>query len=512
MQDFNIENLVNMLEKGEISKDELVSAMDSIQFKPFISQPDITKEEGLDQKASLYQSLKSSTQLPESRIESILFTPSSEGKKERLREKKSVPLAEENLKRRISRNHNMMGSSSSTENYPKDFFTSNSQFLERMDFYQKQKETNRQRYESLIREQSEKECTFKPSINNKSGFSSAEKPEERLYKEDKRKKLRNQLLIRVKQEEERALINTCTFHPSVLCKTAKSRYLDAANEINSLMIFNKTYREVADDSESEYTFKPKINAYKKELKHKIEYLNTDPYIRLSQKAPGSYCIVDKKTEGKKQVNVKEKLKEFFNRQYSFIEKRKENKLKILKDVEVDNNPKINKRSRIMIKSLTRATSKKKIVKAIEDNKDCTFQPKILHTSKQRKQKTYNEMSYEPIANKEVKIEQMKKSIIKQQESIFTFNPELNKNKTAKSKLLLAENVNVYAKKIRLNKNKHQNKARANDRLKQLKEMGQYTYRPVINDIQSKRNSSSKQILYKNTEKASYSKIHRKKND
>ena len=34
MSSFNIENLISLLEKGKISKDELMSAMDQIKFQP----------------------------------------------------------------------------------------------------------------------------------------------------------------------------------------------------------------------------------------------------------------------------------------------------------------------------------------------------------------------------------------------------------------------------------------------------------------------------------------------
>eukprot|EP00826_Nyctotherus_ovalis_P006044 TRINITY_DN1138_c0_g1_i2.p1 TRINITY_DN1138_c0_g1~~TRINITY_DN1138_c0_g1_i2.p1 ORF type:complete len:327 (-),score=76.42 TRINITY_DN1138_c0_g1_i2:151-1131(-) len=320
-------------------------------------------------------------------------------------------------------------------------------------------------------------------------------------------------MIRMKQEEETALTNACTFHPNV-STTAKSRYMESANELGSLMSFNKTYRESADESESEYTFKPAINSYRKALKHTCEYLNTDPYIRLTQhggkdKANSAVYYTHEEAKPQKQPNLKGKLKEFFDRQYSFVEKKKENKLRMLKNMEVNSNPKIDKRSQVIAKNRTRSPSSREIIKIVEDDKDCTFQPKILPMSTQRKQKTYDEMSYEPVAMKEAKVELIKKSITKQQEKVFTFHPKLNKDKKAKSKLLLGENVNAYAKKIKLNKSKQQSNIRMSNRINHLKEMEQYTYKPIINQHnQIKPNASSKQIMWKKAEIGSYSKIHK----
>jgi len=239
MFNFDITNLVSLLKDSEVNKEELISNIEQIQFKP-ISSLDFPIEE--KKKGSKEEVVKNSQTLS-SKNTSSMKTPS----KPSFKTTTDLAVSPRKLKKSPKTSKPPLGKVSSSRNVkePHDY----SKFLKRIEGYQLYKKSQMMRREELVRSIEMQECRFKPEINEQYSIPRA-KIHERLYHQNKEKlqklHLKQQLL------KNDSMKPKYTFKPIVNSSKAKPRYMGtlkelATNSRNANGYYNTAYTILTND-------------------------------------------------------------------------------------------------------------------------------------------------------------------------------------------------------------------------------------------------------------------------
>jgi len=584
MSNFNIEKLINLLEKGEISKDELLSAMNQIQFQPvnsvagseeqkndsqpeeqnLISSPNVAQPEKLDfkeneEKNMPLESMESPIKGIEENIQNLEkgFDPilqnsplendvenntNGGNSKEEIQQSivpvkvepqfpnqnsieqmsmdnaahcettlqnddnvKNSPLSEKRFSKSTAvRPYTRLTKPESARDLPTGFF-------QRIENFKNHKESRLREKEKMIRELETKECSFHPKINESENQNNSPKTNiaeitERLNRPNKKTDKIEQIRMEIEHKEAMEIMENCTFKPFVYSKYAKPKYLEAANEIGALKSLSVTCKSCS-NIDSQYTFRPETNKLPNHgMQQAKEYLSLDPYTRLSQSTTKAQKILEKysnceedaiisKSQMQAGDNEKQKLQDFYNRQLSFEARKQENRQKLLLETSIKGMPEINKKSEEIAKNLVNFEERNEVLlnrnedyimkQGEEFHKDYTFRPEINPVSKSIKQKSYDEMCYGPVVQKEMKIEKIKQNIAQKESKACSFRPTLNEKKkfeAVQSKLQLRDNIDTYLERVQLQKMKQENQAKIIQQKKEYEEIMQCTYAPKINDL------------------------------
>eukprot|EP00826_Nyctotherus_ovalis_P050276 TRINITY_DN6146_c0_g2_i3.p1 TRINITY_DN6146_c0_g2~~TRINITY_DN6146_c0_g2_i3.p1 ORF type:complete len:600 (+),score=113.56 TRINITY_DN6146_c0_g2_i3:816-2615(+) len=523
MADFKIEELVSLLDKGSLTKDELVVAMDKIQFQPFTQElsefaipapisPAIKSNSTLERYSLLdIGALKGSTKdviirestpsvlsykdLVDSEVLNEMASKDSSTKKDSYKTPLSKELSTGNVRQFASENN----CDKERVSLESPIGMAQSEFLSRLERYNQQKNLKLKEGRLQLNEREGKECSFHPKTNIRKNkhTQSAEDIGSRLYSDTKRQEAIDRIRSQQKLRTEAELATTCTFCPAVNPKRAKSRYMEEAQGRNNLKehwIFSASH---AAANESEYTFRPGINKRPINTYQAKDGLSSNAYTRLSQsnsalkrlrRLHGACASQENLNIQKKECgSVKQILDNFFKRQHVFEQRKEENKCKLINKVKIKAIPVIDKNSEKIAKALNVNTNIHlhrtdsctiKASKALD--REHTFRPNILPKSKEADPRTIDEMIYKAIARKEESVDRLRKEAKSKERKECTFKPEINKAyEDVRSKLQLKSNIKTYTARIKLQKDLQNDLNNICKRIKDYKEMKECTHEPEI---------------------------------
>eukprot|EP00826_Nyctotherus_ovalis_P002043 TRINITY_DN10387_c0_g6_i1.p3 TRINITY_DN10387_c0_g6~~TRINITY_DN10387_c0_g6_i1.p3 ORF type:complete len:201 (-),score=46.58 TRINITY_DN10387_c0_g6_i1:1060-1662(-) len=198
--------------------------------------------------------------------------------------------------------------------------------------------------------------------------------------------------------------------------------------------------------------------------------------------------------------------------------------KLLEEARIKPKPQIDKHSEEIARTLVnfesrncaQRTPSQRHTAALEDSqRECTFKPAILPTSKQMHAKNADEMSYMPMLQKEFKLKALKEKLVGAEARACTFQPEVKASRYSwlGSKLQLRDNIETYSARMELEKQKLENIAKMERRRREHKEIEECTHAPKINEfpqyILSRKSFESQRSLRSSARKQndSYSKKH-----
>eukprot|EP00826_Nyctotherus_ovalis_P010285 TRINITY_DN12728_c0_g3_i10.p1 TRINITY_DN12728_c0_g3~~TRINITY_DN12728_c0_g3_i10.p1 ORF type:complete len:505 (-),score=94.26 TRINITY_DN12728_c0_g3_i10:157-1671(-) len=500
MSEFNIEALISLLRQDSSDKEQIISAMNKLQFKSIPCPLTPNKCKTQETAHTIETEYPKEPQKPDENLKSLIIQ--SKENSEVLDEAERSGCWEV-LRERHERNVNAPVVHSKTAYSARG---SVEDFWERMATYESRKRSNRKKHEKLVRAQDENACSFHPKINAMKMKSSLENAGDRLYKQAGKKNSKAIALDSLKREIE--FTTHCTFHPFTNPTAANSRYLESARNFSSL----SNWEAVACNAkeEAECTFKPKVNSGRKGLE---EYLSVRAHKRLSENVSRA-SKADKELDGnlfRKQVgNLQEKLKKFLNRQYAF-EVRKQDR--ILKEVENKSKLKATRKSQIsayeMKKLNTKTTNNKaEESKAASKNeinlqnylnqaqKEYTFHPKILNATRKNRSLNGTSTACYSISN----TEKAKRDSYNKEFSECTFRPSLNHDAYlgVKARLNARENAGLYVKQLKSEKLKKEAQRLACRRASCSKEMKHCTHRPQLaNTMKTKQKQKKNRAIQQN---------------
>jgi len=518
MADFKIEELVSLLDKGALTKDELVLAMDKIQFQPFsqevnginaIVSPPPTKPATTLEQYSLLDNRMVKSPIKEVVKRANGINLAKNFVKEELideRDNENFSTRKDNYKIAISKcfsteSLEQLLFESDTHKLPFSLLGSpresrQSKFLNRLEKYTSQKDVKLKERKQRREEEEGKECSFHPKTNKRRNrhAQSVEEIGMRLYNNTKKQEIVDRIRFEQKQRSEKELATVCTFRPSVNPKRAKSRYMEESKERNLRTHCGLSVIQI-NTNENEYTFCPNINKVLTKTSKVKDYLDGKAYMRLSQsnnalkrvKSIYESCSSIENVRTKKCDDVKQRLNEFFERQNNYEQKKEGNKCKIINKVKISSTPTINRNSKKIIEALNRSNkvSSGTINSCItretkETDKEYTFQPSILPKSKEMRPRSIDEMVYKVIAVRQDFIDNIKEIERDKEKKECTFKPEINKEyENIKSKLQLKNNIKTYTTRIRVQKHIQGNVNAMRKHIKDYKEMKECTHQPVI---------------------------------
>jgi len=449
MLDTHIENLATLLQNGKVTKEEVLERINQIKFKTVDNS---TKNEQVVNDL-LLKDLDQNVNYKKLSVNEVVVEKSKDVEYE------------------------------TSNNLPDNFTTAvlnsveednscqarNSKFINRILIYQKQKEKQLQKSRAVIEEQEMKECSFRPKVNKVIG-TPKENVVKRLYEDNTKQEIIEKLRLEKKQREETSIKESCTFHPVIVSKEAKPRYMENNNikSLKSLSVQDKL------------NFHPEVKL-PSGIKEKIsEYLNVDPYTRLSnipKKIPNTETVVQNKM--KTTGSQKNLMKGFFERQEKFVKKKESNKKKLLDTLKLHTKPPLNKKSKeILMSAKERRTSKSKE----RPKKDLPLQPHILPKSRRKKNKQLDDLVYLPIKEKNTKINELKKQLEKEESKKYTFQPTLNKNEYTNidTEFHMYDNIDACLNYYAILKRRHEINNEITKQIQEEIEMTECTHRPKIN--------------------------------
>lgn len=226
MSEFDIESLVSLLKKGEVSKEELLTNIKQISFQSLPSSlnnstKDCTLKELLmkageqlsNQVAREYQSLQRNSSAK------VLQTPSQHsGAKLTSSAKKASARSPEGSRSNCNPRPPLYSVNASRKN------SDSSKFFKKLESYQLYKDLQLKRKEEMTKAARLKECSFAPSINNYASTPTAvvhERAYQQEHVKDKLKKLR----LKQEQSKDEMLKSYCTFRPATSARDVQSRYM-----------------------------------------------------------------------------------------------------------------------------------------------------------------------------------------------------------------------------------------------------------------------------------------------
>jgi len=288
MANFNIEYLTALLNKPDASKEEIIAKIDQIQFT---SVPFSTKSEGnkdilkdhLEMRgtkkfnsymANRYSNIGRNKQRMIEHF-NTQQSSTSKGTEENLK-LNTLMRSDQSLKNNVLQGQ---GKCESINNKPQSpnisKLSQNSQrvpdFLERMESYQHKTKIGLETQQNKQRETELNQYNLSPKTNAKSPHKSSFYGGLKHYEVCTKKSMEQRLLK--KDEKEKGKLKECTFHPMTNSKKIRQYY--ATNSLKKLHPWDKACKD-------EFTFHPEVKLLPKPRKKLQEYLNTNPYERLSK--------------------------------------------------------------------------------------------------------------------------------------------------------------------------------------------------------------------------------------
>jgi len=285
MANFNIEYLTALLNKPDASKEEIIAKIDQIQFA---SVPFSTKSEGskdiLKDHLDMRDAIKSNSYMAnkysnigrnqQRMIEhsNTQQSSASKGTEEDLK-LNTLIRSDQSLKNNLLQGQ---GKCESINNKPQSpnisKLNQNSQrvpdFLGRMQSYQHKTKIG---LETQQRETELNQYNFSPKTSAESPHKPSFYGDLKCYEVWKKKSMEQRLLK--KDEKEKKKLKECTFYPMTNSKKIREYY--ATNSLKKLHAWDKGCND-------EFTFHPEVKLLPKPRKKLQEYLNTNPYERLSK--------------------------------------------------------------------------------------------------------------------------------------------------------------------------------------------------------------------------------------
>jgi hypothetical protein len=490
-----MESLISLLGNEKVSKEDLMLAMDKIKF--------CTINESEENKVQDSNSLASGDKLKHSSIQQAKGQSTIESLNEHNNSRDDSKGYDKKARsvKNYSRNECISKGIQLTENKLVSYIGSKkgltasfksfqqSDFWNRYELYQSRKETNHRKRITEVKEQESKECSFKPKLNaqpRECKHFSYKESSERLYSEAQKQETMKRLKAQVKEKEIEDIEKNCTFRPAINSSLIDSRYMNTSNSLlrnDSLKI-----------GETECTFSPEVNKIKKLTKQFNEYLSINPYMRLANKRNVEIKSFESLQESKKPQDVqviRKKFNDFYLRQSQYELRKEKNKETIYNATHIEPQPKINKKSKEIVKSLVDTKQKTKTINKEEAN--FTFSPEILPESKKRPKKTLDELVYMPLLLKENKLKRMRESI----KEIKVSSPKSKSGKT-EAKLRFADHIDTLMEQMKKDKCKKSTHLR---RLKENEEMRECTHRPMISRLPKKGSKvAEKKVKYSYSKK------------
>eukprot|EP00826_Nyctotherus_ovalis_P035543 TRINITY_DN3060_c0_g1_i8.p1 TRINITY_DN3060_c0_g1~~TRINITY_DN3060_c0_g1_i8.p1 ORF type:complete len:504 (+),score=110.40 TRINITY_DN3060_c0_g1_i8:137-1648(+) len=336
----DIEDLISLLQKGQVSKEQLIENINKIQFQPPSAQPSPHKETIEGSQENPISSLEKDLDRNLRETNSYFALKNCERKDlevpdEKCKEKR--PVRDRWVRTgsfdKAAGNVQKSRGGNSTINFSRADYEA--AFFERMEMGEFSKMA-KQTVSTIEKEQEEmRECSFKPKIN----------PSAKLLSEETRKRFHNLhrskfIISQVRKESNYydADNKDHTFSPVIHSKNAKSRY---TSSINTPVLSNNTSICVIRCDSPELTFHPKINSSSKLLQRGRECLLAEAKTRPLQspeKLPSSKSSKKLPTDTQRtQVNI-DKLNSFLERQAKFEFMKKCKNQKLLNQAEITSIP------------------------------------------------------------------------------------------------------------------------------------------------------------------------------
>ncbi len=368
MTDKNIAELVDLLAKGELSKTELVSALNQIKFAPHDSPVPFS----LATAAPAFE-------LPKTVAAPAVTLPKiPEEAKAQLAESPHLHSQQDTSEESV-RPEAVTQTRKTTENAGPELSLG---LLARSEIFLREKERKQKSLQERLLAQGLGSCTFRPSINGSAttknkdknrvsldgSIRSCETVEDRLIGFERRKRENASLLkAQLEMQEDAEYSQHCTFRPFIRSATGKSKYWQAALAAG---VTPKKEPAVLSFDESECTFHPKTNPLPPSMRTAHEYTACSAYTRLSTPCqpfvtpPGSNRnrpgksqdhahTPQGKTRGKKAQPSS--FSKFLLRQDAYEAYKQHSRASILKEVTVTPVPKIDPRSRVMAERVDYST-------------------------------------------------------------------------------------------------------------------------------------------------------------
>lgn len=480
MTDLNIINLVTLLQGTNVSKEELRDAIEKIHFisysardTEFESQSFITKNNqssNKDHEQSLSEEYFNGAK---EKIESISSNPDSN-------EISCIPNDNSMKDMKIQIDLNVLKN--------KQVQSLREKLIGKKNY----KNLNLKYDESKIGIRKQQQHSFKSQIGCQTPKIQIESLINRLYSQNKSKRIIDQLCMEKNLKDEEEFKKNCTFKPKIKSTDTSPRYMETTQD----NILNGYIRSQMKEVDLQYSFSPKVipsvnNAAKSNELSKIKELRT-AYQQKRKQGKIKTCNDESLFKIQNVVIEKRKLNEFYTRQHNFELKKQETIQKKINDYYANKQPEINKKSKEIIKKHSKINNKSSISKkkCQEDLKtkeiNYSFQPAILSISSQRQPQTSSEMCYGPGSKKKQKIALIKKELMKNVSKDYTFAPEFEVGLyiAADSKLQLKHGINTYSKRIKSDDTIKENIFKLNKYLKETKKMNECTYSPMINSYSS----------------------------
>ena len=237
----------------------------------------------------------------------------------------------------------------------------------------------------LLIEKEEKQCSFKPAINQMHSKSPNILPiYERLAQSNRILNISSLQTVK-EQKQEKQFKEDCTFYPQInkAC-SEKSRYLEASKEKYSQAIVSELSKPC--------TFRPATNQQRMTSDNLNSYLQQNAFERLYAPMPYSLELVKKYVDEKESVVKKEKLneatslnpgpfyieQEFLQRQELYENYKAEKSSKLADDIAKNTEPKsfINMKSVMILKNTNTKERPSKVNINQSSFQEYTFHPKI----------------------------------------------------------------------------------------------------------------------------------------
>ena len=523
---FNVEQLLCLLDHGNVSKDELVSAMNQIQFCSISSEHNeaLLTNDKLFTKTNTFLQFDSMTEKDTSKdmefykpklnipINKYEETDSKENK-ENVMNKNTTNFTRSLTNKNINRNLISTGTKSPPKNesleFKEEFCIHKSEkgpsFIQRLEAYKQQKDFKLKEKKAKLHEIEGKECIFIPKTNIKKipKQSSTKDINQYLCKYTKKEKHLEEMRSKESQRREDEFGRICTFHPSICSKEAKPRYKSSIGTRSHKKCFDFS-KEKFRHKEVECTFRPEINKRQISSDKVRQYLSDDPYKRLSQLEKNNRLMEGAKenSEGNlllktyKDSSIKRKLSDFYKRQMEFKYKKEKHICEVRNELECKRTPRIDKNSKKIAKTLVTFNERSKTL--LHKNESCIlklneeaaleykFKPNILPQSKRMHPKNIEEMVYGEIVKRQKSIEKLRNSIENEEKHQCPFKPVIinNKHINSRSKLQLKDNLKTFVKRMNMENIKKQNIKEIEKEILEFKETKECTYEPKINKYPS----------------------------
>jgi hypothetical protein len=343
---------------------------------------------------------------------------------------------------------------------------------------------------------------------------------ERLLKSTHLEKVAQLKECKQKQEEE-ILKKECTFHPQINeTRSDKSRLRD------SPMGFPKANASMRQDPESHScTFRPVVNEAKVASNAMKTYLEQNAFERLS--APKNYSIemmnrlsTENKEKSTNKVNEVRRLsttniqdknefyheEDFLQRQEMYENYKVEKITNVIEDISKTYETKkfVNPKSEELLERAAKKEPKPVIKENSIAGEEYTFHPKISMLGEKARPKTFEEMSYEPMLQKEQKISSLRGQIERNINESLTFKPLLN-SKYANINSKIGYQDPDYINRIKYSNQEKEMKNNMIRETLQSKDLEECTHKPQITRYEPKKTVNK--VVGRTKKENKYSQIH-----